>query len=264
MLYEDLPQAQNLEEEQALRASFARHAPTMVDTVSAWSTVRAQLPLDTQATDEVIAVVPRPPRLAPRHPRLRAALMAAGIAAVLIALMGAGVGAAYWGGLFGGPKAQLIGNADLYTAIGQSKTIDGVTITVDQAYADPGNTYIAVTARVSDTLAQRYGYVILNHVSVSEASGSESNGLNVICEPLGRTSLFDGASIEHCMLDAGALHPSAGLSPLSVKVEVGEVWLLAKGSAQRDIRTGPWTFQFKLPWHQQSLGTGGPYAQPNR
>jgi hypothetical protein len=95
MLYEDLPQAQNLEEEQALRASFARHAPAMVDTVSAWSTVRAQLLLDTQATDEVVAVAPRPARPVGRHPRLRTALMTAGIAAALMALMGAGVGAAY-------------------------------------------------------------------------------------------------------------------------------------------------------------------------
>ncbi|HEX8981544.1 MAG TPA: DUF4179 domain-containing protein [Ktedonobacterales bacterium] len=250
MQTEDSPHDWELAEEPTLRATFARHAPTMVDTESAWFNVRTQLPLGAQATDKAAAAAPRSTRQAARHPRLRAALMNAGFAAALVVLVGAGVGTAYWGGLFGGPKAQLIGNANLYTTIGQSRTIDGVTISVDQAYADSGNTYIAITARVSDTLAQRYGYVILNHVVVSEASGSESDGLSVSCEPLGRAALLDSATIEHCMLDSGALHPSAGLSRVSVTVEVGEVWLLAKGSVQRTIRPGPWTFQFMLPWRQ--------------
>jgi hypothetical protein len=195
---------------------------------------------------------------------VRRALLTAGIAAVLIALVGAGVSAAYWGGLFGGPKAQLIGDASLYTVVGQSKTIAGVTVSVDQAYADPGNTFIAVTLSVPEPQAQRYGTVILNQVSIHDSAGHETDGLNIMCEPLARADLLQGGGIEHCMLDAGPLPTPAGAGPVSVTVEVGEAWLFSRNDGQRTVVSGPWTYQFSLPWHSKSLGPGGPYAQPAR
>ena len=48
----------------------------------------------------------------------------------------------------------------------------------------------------------------------------------------------------------------------TLNVEIGEVWLFRATDGQRDILTGPWSFSFSLPFHQQNLGPGGPYAQP--
>jgi hypothetical protein len=261
---EMLPQLAELDEERALRTALAAHAPGEVSTQDAWVAVRAHLALDADPARAVGSAPPITMRPRTRPTLLRRASLTAGVAAILIALMGAGFGAAYWGGLLGGPKAQLIGDSSLYTTIGQSKTIDGVTLSVDQAYADPGNTFIAVTFRVSEPLAERFGTVILNRVSIRDASGRETDGLNLMCEPLARADLLNGGGIEYCMLDAGPLSAPTGAGPINVTVEVGEVWLLAKGSGQSTVRPGPWTYEFPLPWHPKSLGPGGPYAQPAR
>ncbi|HEV2238714.1 MAG TPA: DUF4179 domain-containing protein [Ktedonobacterales bacterium] len=251
-----------LEDERALRAALAAHAPADVPTADAWITVRSHLALGAVPAHEATRLTRLGRRPRARRSPLRAALLASGVAALLVALMGAGYAAAYWGGIFGGPKAQLIGDANLYATIGQSRTIDGVTLSVDQAYADPGNTYIAVTVRLTPALADRYGLVILNHIAIRDAGGRETDGLNMSCKQMARADLFKGGGIEHCMLDAGALPAPAGAGPVNVTVEVGEVWLFAKGGGQRVVEQGPWTYQFALPWHAQSLGPGGPYAQP--
>jgi hypothetical protein len=250
--------------ERILRAALAGHAPRMVNTEDAWLAVRSRLPLDAGLARSVEGAAQSTVRPWLRPALARRALLTAGIAAVLIALVGAGVGAAYWGGLVGGPKAQLIGDAGLYTAIRQSKTIGGVTVSVDQAYADPGNTFIAVTLSVPESQAQRYGTVILNQVSIRDAAGHETDGLNIMCEPLARADLLKGGGIEHCMLDAGPLPVPADAGSIPVTVEVGETWLFSRNGGQRTVLPGPWTYQFSLLWHSKSLGSGGPYAQPAR
>src|SRR5690242_2368187 len=121
-LLPDMPEAAaEPEAERLLRAALAAHAPRVVDAADAWLIVRDRLPLDANLAPTTEGAA----RSSSRPSLLRRALLTAGIAAVLLALVGAGVGAAYWGGLFGGPKAQLIGDAGLYTAVGQSKTIGG-------------------------------------------------------------------------------------------------------------------------------------------
>jgi hypothetical protein len=187
----------------------------------------------------------------------RAVLIAAALVAVILVLAGAGLGAAYWGGLFGGDKAGLIGNEQLYTTIHQSQTIGEVTVTVDKVYADPGNTYIAMLIRVPGSVAKQYNSAILNHIDVTNASGQQTTGANVICDPLPH----DG-SAEHCLIDWGPFQPNADGKHVTLTVDIGEVWLLRPDAHDPDVRTGPWHFTFTIPFHQRSLGPGGPYAQP--
>ena len=123
-------------EELALRATLHAQASEMVDTDAAWEVVAPRL-----ATSG--AVVSQRRKVGPFAGVSRGLLVAAASLALVVALAGAGVGAAYWGGLFGGPKGKLISNQQLYTTIGQSQTIDGVTASIDLAYADPDDTYIA-------------------------------------------------------------------------------------------------------------------------
>jgi hypothetical protein len=250
----DTTECEESRDELALHATLHAHAGEMIDTDTAWEAVAPRL----QAS---AAVVSQRRKAGPFTAVNRGLLVAASLA-IVVALAGAGVGAAYWGGLFGGPKAQLIGDERLYTGIGQRQTIGGVTVSIDQAYADPGNTYIAVTFTMPDSQASHYSSVIANHVTITDGAGNEARGLNYVCEPLWHDTLFRRDGVQHCLMDLSAFQPPAGAVSLNLHVEIGELWLFHTTDGQRDILAGPWSFTFSLPFHQQSLGTGGPYAQP--
>jgi hypothetical protein len=240
-------------EELALRTTLLAHADGMVDTDAAWEAVAPRL----AAT---AAVVSQRRKVGPFAAVSRGLLVAASLA-IVVALAGAGVGAAYWGGIFGGPKAQLIGDKQLYTEIGQRQTIGGVAVSIDQAYADPGNIYLAVSFVMPHDLGSHYTQVIVNRVTIADA-GNETQGLIMTCEPFWHDAVFHRDSVQHCMMNAGPLEPAAGATTLNLHVEIGEVWLFHTADHQRDILTGPWSFNFSLPFHQRNLGPGGPYAQP--
>jgi hypothetical protein len=239
--------------EMAVRATLQARASGMVDTDTAWESVAPRLM-------GAVAVVSKRRTARPFAGVSRGLLVAASLA-IVVALAGAGVGAAYWGGLFGGPKAQLIGDERLYTTIGQSQTHDGLTAAIDQAYADPGNTYIAITFTMPDAMAQRYTHVIPNHVSITDAAGHDTSGMNITCEPLWRDPLFHRDGVEHCLIDLGPFEPATGETRLTLRVAFGEIMLLSGGDPYV-TQPGPWSFRFSLPFHQRSLGPGGPYAEP--
>jgi hypothetical protein len=250
----DTAEREESREELALRATLHTQSSEMVDTDVAWDLVAPRL--TTSA-----AVVSQRRKAGPFAAVSRGLLVAASLA-IVVALAGAGVGAAYWGGLFGGPKAQLIGDKQLYTEIGQSQVVDGVTVSIDQAYADPGNIYLAVSFTMSHDMGSHYGQVIVNRTTIADTAGQEAKGLNMTCEPFWRDALFHRDSIQHCMMDAGPLQPATGATTLSLSVEIGEVWLFPTSGGEREVHPGPLRFQFTLPYHQQSLGPGGPYAEP--
>lgn len=245
-------------QEWQLRATLRAHAPAEVDAEHVWAAIAPRLTISRD--------IPDAPASRSRWPRARltmllraprAAVIAAALIASVLVFAGAGFGAAYWGGLFGGEKAGLIGNEKLYTTINQSQTIGEVTVTADKVYADPGNTYIAVLIRMPQSVARQYNQAILNRFDVTNASGQDAMGANVMCDPLPH----DG-SAEHCLIDYGHFQPNADGTHVTLRVDIGEVWLLRSGVHDPDVRTGPWHFTFTLPFHQQSLGPGGPYAQP--
>jgi Domain of unknown function (DUF4179) len=242
------------QDEMALRATLHMHASEIIHSDKAWESVAPRL----AASGAVVSQR----RKAGLFAGVSRGLLVAASLAIVVALAGAGVGAAYWGGLFGGPKAQLIGDERLYTTIGQSQSHDGLTVTIDQAYADPGNTYIAVTFTMPDSQASHYSNVIANSVTITDGAGNEARGLNYVCEPLWHDALFHRDGVQHCLMDLSAFQPPAGTAPLNLNVEIGELWLFRTADHQRDILTGPWSFTFSLPFHQQNLGPGGPYAEP--
>jgi hypothetical protein len=256
MRSEITPEREESREELALRATLQMYAGEAVDADAAWGAVAPRL-----TSLRRNGVVQRR-RRGPLAGASRGILIAAAVVALVVALAGAGVGAAYWGGIFGGPKARLIGDQKLYTTIGQSQTIDGVTVSADKAYADPGNTYIALSVTMPYALASRYRNVIANHVTIADTTGNEAQGLNMYCDPLWHDPSFRQDGVEHCLMDAGPLQPAAGATALNLSVEIGELWLFPVNGAEREIHPGSWRFQFTLPYHQQSLGPGGPYAAP--
>jgi Domain of unknown function (DUF4179) len=244
------------QEERALRATLRAYAAGEVDTQAGWEAVAPRL---TSAGAGSATQVRRPGPLAGVS---RGVLVAAAVVALVVALAGAGVGTAYWGGLFGGPKAQLIGDERLYTTIGQSQTIGGVTVTIDKVYADPSDTYIAFNFTMPDAMAKNYTSVIANKFTITDAAGNEARGSGYVCEPLWHDQIFYHDGVERCLMDLGPFQPAAEATTLTLKVEIGELWLFRAADHERDFLTGPWRFSFSLPFHQQSLGPGGPYAEP--
>jgi hypothetical protein len=247
-------------EEQSLRATLHAHAAEVVDTQAGWEVVAPRLAQGARRAR--LRVVGRGSGGKRRMGWRQAALIAAAVA-IVAGLVAAAASTPFWGGLFGGPKAQLIGDERLYTTIGQSQTHGGVTVTIDKVYADPGNTYISFTASMPDAMAKHYTRVIANHVTITDAAGNEARGLNSTCDPLSHDALFHHDGVEPCLMDVSPFQPPAGATTLTLNVEIGELWLFRTADGhQRDILTGPWRFTFSLPFHQQSLGPGGPYAQP--
>jgi hypothetical protein len=251
----ELSEQNETRQERLLRAALREHAPAEIDVEGAWATVAARVSVTRGAR---AGRAGRPRSGVTALMSTQRALLIAAVMAIVLLLAGAGLGAAYWGGIFGGEKAGLIGDEQLYTTINQSQTVGDVTITIDKVYADPGNTYISIMIRVPQSVARQYNTAVLNHFGVSDASGQDSIGANLTCDPLPH----DG-SAEHCMIDYGPFQPNADGAHVTLTVEVGEVWLLRPNVHDPDVRSGPWRFTFTLPFHQPSLGPGGPYAQPS-
>ncbi len=244
-------------QERLVRATLREHAPTNVDVERGWATVAARLDMNVAAGTTATASATWRARRGKPMRWQRVTLVAAAAMAIALILAGAGVGAAYWGGLFGSDKGKLIGDERLYTTINQSQTVGDVTVTIDKVYADPGDTYIGLTIRLPQSSARQYSNAILNHFDVTDASGQEPSGATESCEQLPH----DGSG-EHCLIDIGPFQPGPGVTQLTLTVEIGEVWLLRPSVHDPDVRTGPWHFTFTLPFHQQNLGPGGPYLQP--
>lgn len=250
------------QQEQLLRAALREHTPTNIDVATAWESVVPRLMVAQAASGSrrsgnragTISVMPGVKRLL-RGPRVL--LIAAAATVIVLLLAGAAFGTPYWGGLFGGDKAKLIGDERLYTTINQSQTVNGITITIDKVYADPGNTYISLTIRLPRSLAGKYSHAFPNHVPITNINGQQPNGMNLVSDPLS-----DNGTVAHELFDTGPLHPNPDGSHLTIAIDIGEVMLDRPGQYDFDVHSGPWHFTFTVPFHQQSLGPSGPYAQP--
>ncbi len=251
----DMAEREESRDEMALRATLHARAGEMVDTDAAWAAVAPRLAASG-------AVVSHKRRIGSLAGVSRGMLVAAAMMALVVALAGAGV--VYWGDIFGGPKTQVLINEQLFTTIGQRQTIDGVTVSIDRAYADPDDTIIIFTFTMPYDMASRYSNVIANRMEITDAAGNEAHGMgtvsNYVCEPLWRDPLFHRDGAEHCLIDLGPFQPPAGASSLNLRFEAGELWLFRATDHEREILSGPWRFQFTVPFHQQSHGPAGPYA----
>lgn len=258
----ELTENNDTEQEQLLRGVLRDHAPGNIDVVTAWETtvprlMFAQVPSEARQSHSrarARLVMPGMKRLL-HGPRML--VLAATAIIVVLLLAGAAFGTAYWGGLFGGDKAKLIGDERLYTTINQSQTVSGITITIDKVYADPGNTYIAMTIRLPRSMAGTYKHAYVDHIAITNVNGQHPSGLNEVSDPLS-----DDGTVAYSLFDTAPLPPNPDASHLTLTFDIGQVLLDRPGQANLDVRSGPWHFTFTVPYHQQNLGPGGPYAQP--
>jgi len=247
---------QTSQEEHALRAALRAYAAGEVDTQAGWEAVAPRL------TSAGVGSATQVRRRGPLAGVSRGVLVAAAVVALVVALAGAGVGAAYWGGIFSGPKTQLLIDEQLFTTIGQRQTVDGVTVDIDKAYADLGSTTIILTITAPYNRGGRYSNVIANHITITDDAGNEGLFPGYACESFKHDSLFHHDSVERCLIDTSPFQPPAGTTALTLHVEIGELWLFRATDHEREILTGPWRFAFSLPFHHQNLGPAAPVLEP--
>jgi hypothetical protein len=173
--------------------------------------------------------------------------------------MGAGV----TGGYFVFQKARQVDQEQLYTTIGQQRTAQGVSITVRKAYADAGSSIIAYRIQVAPNLAQRYDQVYVTSYVLTDQFGDEPRSANIECD---RAPFLDVgfAGGTDCVADVAPFPVASGTSQLTLSFTVRKVVLMHSGQTADDTLTDSWSFTFTIPYHQTSLGPGGPYAQPAR
>ena len=175
------------------------------------------------------------------------------LAATCVALMGVGFATFEWAGPFAGQKLGIIGEQRLYTTINQSRDDAGVTITVDKAYADAGNMYIAFRIQPDQAAA---GTFSLATFSLTDQYGGDPGGVNIQC--VART---DPTVPQVCVLDSPPSHPPTGATTLTITLAIQAIYRIpTTGDSQRI--EGSWLFVFTVPFHTKNLGSGGPYAQP--
>lgn len=251
------PASAETAQEIALRATLQEHAPDAIEHERAWMAVRDRLPVAALAGTKNTGRRQFSPTTARRWWRKTPVLVA--LAVFAFVLMGAASGIYFWGGPFGDPGIQLIGDQHLYSDIGQKLQIEQVTITVTKAYADMGRTLIAYDVQIPASLASKYGNVVILSFSVKDQSGEEAGGTYTECTAMPR----DGSPM-HCLMTLAAFHPAASVSRLVIIWEIDKIALNPPGSASAEIHTGNWRFQFALPFHRVNHGSGGPGAQPTR
>jgi hypothetical protein len=236
--------------EHLLQATLQERSPATVETERAWSAVAIRLTFAGQERGAGTAPAhPRRAFLGSYLDRRRRALIA--VAAVLllpILLLGAGFVREHYLGT--DPGTQRIEDEHLYTTIGQRQVADGITITVTRAYADEGRTEVFYTVQLSPDLERRYEGAFLIQWSLTDLQAAEPSGGG----GLGTCTGWNGGDGRvYCTMIEGPFHPATGLSQLTISLHVAKVALM--GTPSGDVRTGPWDFQFGLPYHYLNIGS---------
>lgn len=240
-----------------VRATLAERAGFDVESERDWELVAPRLRFEKATSSSATRKAVKAPtawmRGALHRARPRSWLGAAMIAATCVALMGIGFATFEWAGPFVGHKLGLIGEQRLYTTVNQARDAAGVTITVDKAYADAGNVYIAFRIQPDQASA---GSFSLATFSLTDQFGEEPGGGNIQC-----AARTDATAPQVCVLDSPPFHPPTGATTLTITLAIQAIYRVpSTGDSQRI--EGPWRFVFAVPFHTKNLGPGGPYAQP--
>ncbi len=240
-----------------MRATLAERAAFDVESERDWDAVSSRLRFEgAPAGAKPRRLVSAPAtwiRGALHRARLRSWQGAVMLTATCVALMGVGFATFEWAGPFVGQKLGLIGERHLYTTINQSRDNAGVTITVDKAYADAGNVYIAFRIQPDQAIAGSFSPATF---SLTDQYNDDSGAPTIEC-----AARTDATMPQACVLDSPPFHPPTGATTLTITLDVQAIYRVpSTGDSQRI--EGPWRFVFTVPFHTKNLGLGGPYTQP--
>src|SRR5579875_740721 len=191
----------------------------------------------------------------------RRALTAVAAVVVAAALMGAGYGAASYFGWLGNPKLEKIEAEHHYTTLNQTQTQQGVQVTLDWAYADPGDFYLSYHSMGVTVATRDYNNYFWMTYDLRDQFGEINQG--------GYTSCQEGpgnGGAQYCLMDMGALKLPGSVSTLNVTLEISTIMLAKGGSSHTVTLHGDWHFSFTLPYHHHAVqgSNGFPPLLPTR
>ncbi len=243
-------------DEALVRATLAERAGFDVESERDWRRVAPYLRFESTPTRATSSQAGKTPaarmRGALHRARPRSWLGAAMIAATCVALMGIGFATFEWAGPFVGHKLGLIGEQHLYTTVNQARDDAGVTISVDKAYADAGNVYIAFRIQPDQAIA---GSFSLATFSLTDQFGEEPGGGNIQC-----AARTDATAPQVCVLDSPPFHPPSGATSLTLTLDIQALYRVHRMVTRSELEGSGASVHRSVP--RKNLGPGGPYVQP--
>ena len=219
-------------QETLLRATLREHAPQTIDLEQGWVKISAQLSTRAEQT-----VPPRGlhwfPRQSQGEGRLVRRWQLLALAAVLgVALIGAG--------LFGPFSNLLGGNQDVYAQVNQTQQDQGVTVTLDKAYANLDSTNLAFKITLPPELA-KYDAVAPSALTLTSQGQTLTSAV----------SLATGDNTHVSIAYFSPVNPLANTQEVTLTWHITQIQLdeLKQPSVAPVYIKGIWTFTFTTPFH---------------
>jgi hypothetical protein len=259
-----LPPTEETSQEKFLRATFQHHAPVDIDVDHAWMQVAHCLPGSGQPAKQP-GWLRFPFRLsgAPsRQGPMRGLSLVATIALIAVLLMGAGVVAEVasppaWNALqdYLASLSQHV-PANQFQTIGQQQQSNGVTITLEQAYAGIDRTIISLDVQLAPDMVKDYWGILpdsFDFVVNGQKETLKGKGMAECVMNFGRNHS------EYCVWVLSPVQVSANAKKLDVTWDFTTVTLKLKQPGMHyHVLNGHWHFHFALPFHQQRHDPGQP------
>jgi hypothetical protein len=265
-------------QERLLRDAFQQHANVPTDVDQAWMQIAQRMPeLHTQAGQVRFPfwLSHKQPRKARRMRRLS---MVASLALVAVLLMGAGVATGLTPLPFGNILKSFLSSFFPHISTSQFQTIkeqqssNGVTITLENAYASIDRTIIAFTLQISPDLSDDAGGFAQPGSYTFVVNGQKETLTNKdVSECLG--DLGKGHFNEYCIVVLKPMRVPASTKQLTVLWNITSISItlpvVRSPSHSKLVHvsyhkfSGHWSFHFTLPFHHQNLDPGKPPQPTN-
>lgn len=234
-------------QEALLRATLHEHEPEIVDTERAWAMISSHIATPDSSKPMMVTLLSRNQQS--KHARKR--LVGIAVAAALLVLVLSG------GLLFAPLNSWLNPQQTAFAMVNQVRQTQGITLTVEQAYANIGHSFIIYNLQISaDWLKQ--GYVIgiptndtlvANHQVVKRA-----NPHPVACKDPGQNG-----QPERCLLSYLAIQPAPDGNRVTFTWDIPMVTLVSipkinpNSQLPRTITvSGHWHFVFTIPFSHEN------------
>ena len=252
-------------QESLLRATLTAHAPQSVDIEQGWQTVSQRIPaltLNQQVPLKASA------RIIPLNGHWQTQRrytwpVLALVATLVIALLSTG-SSLNW---FAGNPNVAYAFSDVTSP---SQTMNGITVSVLKAYADPQHLYIEYKVHLSDKLAQIYTFGFpIGKIQNPYAKGP--GGDEGVCSLTPAILLKEANNDTICVTvisgdNEFSLQPPKDATIVNIGWNISKIRLIQlrrtpKAPLIFDLVSGHWNFQFTIPFHHQTHTPIFPFPQ---
>ncbi|HEU5227375.1 MAG TPA: DUF4179 domain-containing protein [Ktedonobacteraceae bacterium] len=239
--------SQETAQEALLRTTLHEHEPEIVDTERAWAMISSRIATPSASKPMMVAHLFRNQR--PKHTWKRMAGITVAAALLVLVLSGAL--------LFAPLNSWLNPQQTAFAMVNQVKQTNGITLTVGQAYADTGHTYVTYSLQISvDWLRQGYvlsaptkDTLVANHQEVKRPKPQQ-----VACK---RPNRYDQP--EQCLINYLAVQPTPTGNSVTFTWDVPTVTLIRRSTLAPDAQhprtitvSGHWHFVFTVPFYHEN------------